>query len=90
MLIVFVSAQATQAQDNGGGWRWNPGEIPPGSRLWLARHDATDQRIELTSDCEITHERLGIRPYSAFAGALAVAEEIRIQLRLSAERAASL
>ncbi|MEM8767008.1 MAG: hypothetical protein AAGE43_06175 [Pseudomonadota bacterium] len=49
-----------------------------------------EDRLELTADFELTHAALGIEPYSAFAGALAVAEEIRVQISLSAEPAASL
>ncbi len=49
-----------------------------------------EERIELTADFQLTHAALGIKPYSAFAGALAVAEEIRVQLSLSAERSPSL
>ena len=41
-------------------------------------------RLEITTDLELSHEALGIRPYSAFFGAIAVAEPIRIQLQLSA------
>ncbi len=42
-------------------------------------------RLEVAADFELRHEDLGIRPYSAFAGALAVAEPIRVQLTLWAE-----
>jgi hypothetical protein len=43
-----------------------------------------------SADLEISHRALGIRPYSAFAGAIAVAQPIRIQLKLSARPASSL
>jgi len=46
-----------------------------------------EQRIEASADFEIDHTTLGIRPYSAFAGAMAVAEPIRVRLVLSAVRA---
>ena len=46
----------------------------------------TDDRLEVKADIQLTHADLGIRPYSAFAGALAVAEPIRVRLQLSALR----
>ena len=45
----------------------------------------TDTRIQIRSDIELSHGALGIKPYSAFAGAIAVADPIRIRLQLSAE-----
>ena len=48
------------------------------------------EEIQVTADFELSHRMLGIRPYSAFAGAIAVADPIRIQLRLSARAASSL
>jgi hypothetical protein len=50
----------------------------------------TNGRIEVAADFELSHRALGIRPYSAFAGAIAVADPIRVQLRLSARAASSL
>jgi len=47
----------------------------------------TERRIDASADFEIDHATLGIRPYSAFVGAMAVAEPIRVQLVLSAKRA---
>ncbi|TNF89141.1 MAG: hypothetical protein EP301_03580 [Gammaproteobacteria bacterium] len=40
--------------------------------------------LTAAADFELSHRALGIRPYSAFAGAIAVADPIRIQLTLSA------
>jgi len=49
---------------------------------WSTKAD----RLQVTTDLELSHEALGIRPYSAFLGAIAVAQPIRIQLQLSATR----
>ena len=46
--------------------------------------------IRAAADFELSHRELGIRPYSAFAGAIAVANPIRVQLMLSARPAAPL
>jgi hypothetical protein len=46
--------------------------------------------ITAKADFELSHRALGIRPYSAFAGAIAVADRIRVQLELSARAAARL
>jgi hypothetical protein len=46
--------------------------------------------IRLEADFELSHRALGLAPYSAFAGAIAVADPIRVQLRLSASPASSL
>jgi hypothetical protein len=46
--------------------------------------------IKATADFELSHRALGIRPYSAFAGAIAVADRIRVQLTLSARAAGQL
>jgi len=46
----------------------------------------TAQRIDASAEFEIDHALLGIHPYSAFAGAMAVAEPIRVRLVLSATR----
>ncbi len=43
-------------------------------------------QLTARADFEITHGSLGLTPYSAFAGAIAVAEPIRIQFELSATR----
>lgn len=43
-------------------------------------------RIQVSADFETGHRVLGLKPYSAFAGAIAVADPIRIQLKLSARR----
>jgi hypothetical protein len=43
-----------------------------------------DNRLTASADFELTHTSLGIRPYSAFAGAIAVADPIRVRLTLSA------
>ncbi len=48
------------------------------------------QEISAKADFELSHRALGIRPYSAFAGAIAVADPIRVQLTLSARPASSL
>ena len=45
-----------------------------------------DGQIDARAEFDIGHEALGIRPYSAFAGAIAVAETIRISLVVSARR----
>lgn len=45
--------------------------------------ELSDGRLDAAADFELSHRALGIRPYSAFAGALAVAEPIRIQLSVS-------
>jgi hypothetical protein len=42
------------------------------------------ERIEVDADFELSHRALGLTPYSAFAGAIAVADRIRVQLSLSA------
>lgn len=47
----------------------------------------TERGIEARSDLQLSHRELGMKPYSAFAGAIAVADPIRIRLQLSAERA---
>ncbi len=60
-----------------------PIEVP---LVWQRSHDG----IQLTADFELSHRSLAIRPYSAFAGAIAVADPIRVQLRLSARAASSL
>ena len=49
-----------------------------------------DGVINAKADFELSHRALGIRPYSAFAGAIAVADRIRVQLTLSAQAAARL
>lgn len=49
---------------------------------WSRTRDA----IMANADFEISHRALDLKPYSAFAGAIAVAEPIRIQLELSASR----
>jgi hypothetical protein len=46
--------------------------------------------LSASADFELSHRALGIRPYSAFAGAIAVADPIRIQLTLSARPASPL
>jgi hypothetical protein len=43
-------------------------------------------RIRVSADFRTGHRALGLKPYSAFAGAIAVADPIRIQLKLSARR----
>ena len=43
--------------------------------------------ITAQTDFELSHRTLGLRPYSAFAGAMAVADRIRVQLTLSARAA---
>lgn len=53
---------------------------------WSIRED----QIQARADFELEHRDLGLRPYSAFAGAIAVAEPIRVQLTLSARPASSL
>ena len=46
---------------------------------------STDEdHLRVAADFEFSHRALGLRPYSAFAGAIAVAEPIRIRLILSA------
>jgi len=47
-------------------------------------HD--QERLSVTADFELSHRTLGIAPYSAFAGAIAVADTISVRLSLSAER----
>ncbi len=49
-----------------------------------------DNSISASADFELSHRALGIRAYSAFAGAIAVTDRIRVQLELSAEPAAQL
>ena len=49
-----------------------------------------DGLLIASADFELSHRGLGIRPYSAFAGALAVADPIRVQLDLSARLSSSL
>ena len=49
-----------------------------------------DGVINAKADFELSHRALGIRPYSAFAGAIAVADRIRVQLTLSARVATQL
>ena len=44
-------------------------------------------QLTVQADFEIDHQELGIKPYSAFAGAIAVAEPVRVQLTLSAQQA---
>jgi len=46
--------------------------------------------IRLEADFELSHRALGLAPYSAFAGAIAVADPIRVQLHLSARPTSSL
>ena len=53
---------------------------------WSLQEDV----LEASADFELSHRALGIRPYSAFAGAIAVADRIRVQLDLSARPASSL
>jgi hypothetical protein len=56
-------------------------EIPVVVPLTWSREGGT---LRAAADFELSHRALGIRPYSAFAGAIAVADPIRIQIRLSA------
>lgn len=49
---------------------------------WSQSRDA----ITASADFEISHQALDLKPYSAFAGAIAVAEPIRVQLEVSASR----
>lgn len=46
-------------------------------------------RIQVHADFELSHRDLDLAPYSVFAGAIGVADPIRIQLTLSATRAGS-
>ena len=47
-------------------------------------------QLRAAADFELSHRDLEIRPYSAFAGAIAVANPIRVQLELSARQSSSL
>jgi hypothetical protein len=48
------------------------------------------QTLTAAADFELSQRALGIRPYSAFAGAIAVADRTRVQLELSARPAEAL
>ena len=54
------------------------------------RWSLEEDTLQASADFELSHRALGIRPYSAFAGAIAVADRIRVQLDLSARPASSL
>ncbi|MGE0621408.1 MAG: hypothetical protein AB7I04_07890 [Pseudomonadales bacterium] len=55
-----------------------------------AQWQISAQRIDASAGFDIDHTELGIRPYSAFAGAIAVAEPIRVRIVLSALRVSPL
>ena len=52
------------------------------------RWQEADGRIEATSAFTLTHQDLSLKPYSAFLGALAVAQPIDVSIELSASRVA--
>ena len=54
--------------------------------MLVERHRPNSDELEAQADFELNHQILGISPYSAFGGAIGVAEPIRVQLRLSASR----
>jgi len=51
-----------------------------------ARLTATADTLQVGADFALDHEDLGLRPFRAVAGTLRVAQELRFELRLLAER----